>query len=64
MVTAPEAGRSSPAAAVSWQQPCQPGRDQSSGPSPAVNPFAHLARMGHHAGTFVTGGPIITDQLG
>jgi hypothetical protein len=50
MVTAPEARRSSPAAAVSWQQSCQPGRDQSSGPSPAVNPLAELARAGHYAG--------------
>ena len=34
MVTVPEARRSSPAAAVSWQQSCQPGSDRSSGPSP------------------------------
>jgi hypothetical protein len=34
MVTVPEAWPSSPAAAVSWQPSCQPGREQSSGPVP------------------------------
>jgi len=64
MVTVPEGKPNSPAAAVSWQQSCQPGRDQSSGPSPAVNPFMPLARVGHCAGALFPGGLIITDQLG
>ena len=45
MVTAPETKPGSPAAAVSWQQSCQPGCDQPSGPRPAVNPFVSLARV-------------------
>jgi len=53
MVTAPEAWPSSPATAVSWQPSCQPGREQSSGPSPAVNPLIQLARMGHYAGALL-----------
>ena len=62
MVTVPEGKPCSPAAAVSWQQSCQPGCDQSSGP--AVNPFMPLARVGHYAGALFPGGLIITDQLG
>jgi hypothetical protein len=50
MVTAPEARPSSPATAVSGRPSCQPGCDQSSGPSPAVNPFMPLARVGHYTG--------------
>ena len=50
MVTVLEGKSNSPAAEVSWQQSCQPGYDQSSGPSPAVNPFVPLARVGHYAG--------------
>jgi hypothetical protein len=53
MVTAPEARPSSPAAAVSWQQSCQPCCDQSSGPSPAVNPPVPLASVGHYAGALL-----------
>ena len=64
MVTAPEARRCSPAAAVSWQQSWQPGCDQPSGPSPAVNPFVPLARVGSLRRRLVTGGLIINDQVG
>jgi hypothetical protein len=64
MVTAPEAGCSSPAAAVSWQQSWQPGCDQSSGAGPAVNPFVPLARVGSLRRRLVTGGLIINDHVG
>ena len=56
MATAPETRPGSLAAAVSWRQSCQPGSDQSSGPSPAVNPFVSLARVGSLRRRFVTGG--------
>jgi hypothetical protein len=61
MVTVPEGKPKSPAAAVSWQQSCQPGCDQSSGPRPAVNPFMPLARVGHYGGALFSGGLKITD---
>lgn len=64
MVTAPEARASSPAAALSWPPSCRPGCDQSSGPSPAVNPFVSLARAGSLRRRLVTGGLIINDQVG
>ena len=60
MVTAPEARPSSPAAAVSWP----PGCDRSSGPSPAVNPFVSLARIGSLRRHLVTGGLLINDKVG
>jgi hypothetical protein len=53
MVAAPEATPSSPAAAVSWQQSCQPDCDQSSRPVPLSIRFKQLARMGHYAGALL-----------
>ncbi len=57
MVTAPEARPNSPAAAVSWQQSCQPDCDQSSSPVPLSIRFMQRRHL-------VTGGLIITDRLG
>ena len=64
MVTAPEARRCSPAAAVSWQQSCQPGCDQSSVLSPACQSVHAAGPRGSLRRCLVTGGLIITDQVG
>jgi hypothetical protein len=63
MVTAPEARPSSPATAVSWQLSYQPGRDQSSGPSPAVTPFMRGPAWATTPAP-CTGVLIVTDQVG
>ena len=54
MVAAPAARSSSPPAAVSWQQSCQPDCGQSSGPVPLSIRFMQLARMGHYAGALLS----------
>jgi len=63
MVAAPEATPGSPAAAVPWQQSCQL-TVTSRQDRPAVNRFHAVGPHGSLRRRLVTGGLIITDQLG